>query len=82
VARQRHGRVISFVQVRHAAFEHGRWVTIGLGTVDGARDCAAETLDSSALSGGELPAVRVIAESELAPVDLVRAHADLQKQAQ
>jgi hypothetical protein len=83
VARHRYGRVISYVQVCYAAFDDGRWVTIGLGSGAAADDRAAEPLEQSVSPDGEVPsAVRVIAECDLAPADLVQAHADLQAQAQ
>jgi hypothetical protein len=83
VARHRYGRVISYVQVSYAAFDDGRWVTIGLGSAAGADICAAQPLDNAVSPDGEAPsAVRVIAECDLAPADLVQAHADLRTQAQ
>jgi hypothetical protein len=73
--------VISFVQVSHATFERGRWVTVGLGSAEGARECAAGALDSSFTPWqGQPSAVRVVAERDLAAADVARAHADLQEQ--
>jgi hypothetical protein len=73
--------VISFVQVSHAAFDQGRWVTVGLGSAEGARECAAGALDSCATPWqGQPSAVRVVAESDLALADVARAHTDLREQ--
>jgi hypothetical protein len=79
VARHRCGRLISYVQVSNAAFDQGRWVTIGLGSAEAADQRATDMLAHAATAEGTV--VRVIAEGDLSAADVGRAHADLRSQA-
>ncbi len=82
MARHRCGGVISFVQVSDAAFDRGRWVTIGLGSAEAVDERANDILAHAVIPEGAAPSmVRVIAESALSPADVGRAHADLRSQA-